>query len=980
MSSLSQFEHKRNSASDDLPISKKQKTSHPSDKFHIDEHFVTSFKSKRPPFGFNGLGELVYARTYSRPLPNGKKEKWFNTVQRVTNGCYSMQKKWIQEHNLGWSDTVGQRSAKEMYQRMFDMKFLPPGRGLWAMGTKITEERSLFAALNNCAFISTKDVNTKPSFPFRFLMDYSMLGVGCGYDTKGSGTIIVVGPDYTKKETFLVSDSREGWVDGLGKIIDSYFFGLPIQEYDYSLIRPAGLKIETFGGVSSGADPLKKLYEDIRIVLEKNKGKLLTVRSIADMMNLIGTCVIAGNVRRTAEIMLGDPKSDEFLNLKNYDVNPERQMFGWTSNNSIMAELGMNYENTAELTAKNGEPGYFWLKPTQDFGRLCEPANYKDKRVLGTNPSLKKGTKVLTDIGIFPIEGLVNKEFKTLNVDGKWSEAKCFLSGKVQKLIKISLETGIDYYATAEHEWPVYVNNNLTKVKTENLVVGSELPFGSFLQKLPFGTVGKYQDGEHIGWMYGLKNEWSNKVAETYKNREVNFEKFGKLNDGELPSFIWTSASEEFRKGFIDALFSSSLDIKDNNLLFRAELYFLTELAELLGFYGIKGNVFNTDLRGADFSTYTISDINSIIKFASIFDLSNTDKQNKINEIINSNKENLSVIQRTKIINIQETNTSEDVWDITVYNTTHCFKLSHCITGNCCEQSLETAELCCLVEVFPCLCSDINDFKRTLKFAYLYAKTVTLGQSHFPETNQVMLRNRRIGCSLTGIAQFVAKYNIHVLQDWCNQGYDTIQYYDQVYSDWLSIPRSIKTTCIKPSGSVSLLAGATPGMHWPESRYYIRRVRLSQHSDLIVPLKKANYHVEDCALQPATTCIVEIPVDVGECRTLNEVSMWEQLSMAAFLQKYWTDNQVSSTITFKPEEAKDIKNALNYFQYQLKGVSFLPKAPKASYPQLPYEEITKEEYEKKASILLPINFDDNNEELDEMAVSFCESDKCMLVK
>ncbi len=81
--------------------------------------------------------------------------------------------------------------------------------------------------------------------------------------------------------------------------------------------------------------------------------------------------------------------------------------------------------------------------------------------------------------------------------------------------------------------------------------------------------------------------------------------------------------------------------------------------------------------------------------------------------------------------------------------------------GNpCLEQTLESYELCCLVETFPNNHNDIDDFKKTLQLAYLYAKTVTLGPTHWPTTNRIMLKNRRIGCSLSGIAQFIAKHGM----------------------------------------------------------------------------------------------------------------------------------------------------------------------------------------------------------------------------
>ncbi len=76
---------------------------------------------------------------------------------------------------------------QEMYERIFDMKFLPPGRGLWAMGSPVTEERYMYAALNNCAFVSTQNLKEEGSKPFTFLMDGAMLGVGVGFDTLGAG-------------------------------------------------------------------------------------------------------------------------------------------------------------------------------------------------------------------------------------------------------------------------------------------------------------------------------------------------------------------------------------------------------------------------------------------------------------------------------------------------------------------------------------------------------------------------------------------------------------------------------------------------------------------------------------------------------------------------------------------------------------------------------------------------------------------------
>ena len=652
------------------------------EKFKLSENFINKYKRRKAPFGFNGLGELVYMRTYSRIKDNGKNERWWETVQRVVEGTYTMQMNWIESHQLGWNPWQAQKSAQDMYERIFTMKFLPPGRGLWAMGTPITEEKGLYAALNNCAFVSTKTLKDDYAKPFCFLMDASMLGVGVGFDTKGAGEIVVKGIQKDRDEqVYEIPDTREGWVESLKLLLESYFHGQAPMKFDYSKIRKAGEPISGFGGVASGHEPLEEVHEDIRKVLEKNSGEPITITTIVDIMNLIGKCVVAGNVRRTAEIVFGDPDSEEYLDLKNYKVNKHRETYGWTSNNSIFAELGMDYTAAAERIVDNGEPGFAWLENMRKYSRMKNGGDNKDHRVAGGNP--------------------------------------------------------------------------------------------------------------------------------------------------------------------------------------------------------------------------------------------------------------------------------------------------------CLEQSLESYELCCLVETFPSNHDSFEDYARTLKYAYLYAKTVTLGRTHWADTNRVMLRNRRIGCSVSGVAQFITNRGLGTLKDWLNDGYDVIQKWDNQYSDWFAVPKSIKTTSVKPSGTVSLLAGATPGLHYPESRFYIRRIRLSKHSELLEPLQKAGYKVEPAFGSEDTTMVVEVPVDVGEgIRTAAELSIWEQFGLAAFLQRHWADNQVSCTVTFNPEtEANQIAPCLNYYQYHLKGISLLPRHDWGAYPQMPYEAIDEKTYEREVSKLGKLSFGViKNEEAD--IDKFCNNDSC----
>jgi ribonucleoside-triphosphate reductase (thioredoxin) len=147
--------------------------------------------------------------------------------------------------------------------------------------------------------------------------------------------------------------------------------------------------------VSSGPEPLIELHQTIkkmldRILQERKDHPVLGTREIVDLMNIIGKCVVSGNLRRTAEIALGDHDDLEFINLKNYDLNPDRMEFGWVSNNSIYAQIGQDYSQVSDNIMKNGEPGLCWLENMQAYGRMVDPPDHKDKLAAGGNPCLEQ--------------------------------------------------------------------------------------------------------------------------------------------------------------------------------------------------------------------------------------------------------------------------------------------------------------------------------------------------------------------------------------------------------------------------------------------------------------------------------------------------------------------------------------------------------------------------------------------------------------
>jgi adenosylcobalamin-dependent ribonucleoside-triphosphate reductase len=665
--------------------------------FRLSEEFVNKYNNVPAPFGFsdagsNSLGEITFIRTYSRVKEDGTKERWHEVCRRVIEGMYSVQKNHAKDNRLPWNDNKAQKSAQEAFQRMFELKWTPPGRGLWAFGTPMTMEKRNSASLQNCAMVSTRDIDRNdPGALFAWVMDALMLGIGVGFDTLGQDKQMSIYAPTEPSSIYEIPDTREGWVESVRLLINSFLRqNQSIQEFNYDLIRPLGAPIKGFGGVASGPAPLIDLHNRIRNVIGSRAGELLDSRAIVDIVNLIGTCVVSGNVRRSATLALGTPEDEGFINLKNPEVFPDRNSYdpekpgwAWMSNNSISATVGTKYEDYVDLIADNGEPGFIWLDVARNYGRLADAPDYKDTRIMGFNP--------------------------------------------------------------------------------------------------------------------------------------------------------------------------------------------------------------------------------------------------------------------------------------------------------CAEQPLESYELCTLVEVHLNRHDSKEDFLKTLKFAYLYGKTVTLMPTHWQQTNGIMQRNRRIGTSLTGIASFADNSGLPALREWMDEGYQKIRHYDHKYSEWLCVRESVRVTTVKPSGSVSLLSGATPGVHWgPGGEFYLRAIRFGNTDPMLHLFKAAGYKIEE-DLVSANTSVVYFPVASGHKRAEKQVSLFEKIGLAATAQKYWSDNGVSVTLSFDKETEKQfVAPALNMYEGQLKAVSFLPMGNK-TYPQQPYSEISREEYNAYVGTIGKIDWSaiyDGKDNLDAESEKYCSTDAC----
>lgn len=660
--------------------------------FKLSESFVNSYRNKEVPWGFvdaagSPVSEIIFFRTYSRKKEDGSKETWVDVCERVINGMFSLQKDHAKKNRLPWNDNKAHRTAEEAFDRMFEFKWTPPGRGLWMTGTELVNKHKNSAALMNCGFVSSSDMTkSNPAEPFAWLMEASMLGIGVGFDTKGSGKDIVISEPRFKRDVYVIPDSREGWVESTRLLINAYLSNGELPSFSYAEIRPAGEPIKTFGGTAAGPEPLMKLHDKLRTLFESKIGDKLDSLTIMDIANLIGVCVVSGNVRRSAELAMGSLDDEDFLTAKDYEKHPERGEWGWMSNNSVEAKVGDDLSHIVDNIALNGEPGVIWMDVTRDYGRLIDPPDYRDWRAQGYNP--------------------------------------------------------------------------------------------------------------------------------------------------------------------------------------------------------------------------------------------------------------------------------------------------------CAEQPLESYELCNLAEVYLNRHESKEDFLRTLKFVYMYAKTVTLVPTHWENTNAIMQRNRRIGTSVSGIANFVDNNNLPTLREWLDDGYRTVRSYDQKYSEWLCVRESIRVTTVKPSGTVSLLAGESPGVHWaPGGEYHLRGVVFQKDDPMVQLFRDAGYEIQESAYTPETSVFVQFPVHSKAKRSDKDVTIFEKMALAVTAQRYWSDNSVSVTVSFNAkDEAKFVPTVLQMHEGSLKTVSFLPQG-NDTYAQMPYVSIDRSEYEEMQDNLLKVDLSPvYRNGLDAEGERGCTTDACEIPK
>jgi len=961
--------------------------------FALQDTFLEKYKSKQPDFG--PLGLITYLRTYSRRIDGeDRTEEFWETVERVVNGTFSIQKNHCKQHRLPWNEKKAQRTAQKMFQLIWDFKFLPPGRGLWAMGTPQLLKNG-GASLNNCfsyhTAIITRDgiknigdcVNTEQlllttggkwvkapikSFGNQKLMKLTL-------SRQGREKIIYTTPDHE----WFVNDKRRKYRDdhwtrlrtidlreGIHRL--QYVFGqginaIPRSDYGvaHGIIFGDGTKLTNGCAIKLCGEKnihLTKFFpfSDISKHDEegywyinnlpgyfKDKPSLSLERSylygfLSGYFAADGSCDKNGAVSITSynkENLLFVKDICAIIGIGAYDIRHERKVSNLTNQEHDVYTINLMPETLSED---------FFIMPHHRENFLTSKSSDRRRKICWIVKTVEE-TNRFEEVFCATVD-----KYHAFTLDGNILTSNCaFISTKDLNtdpiipflfLMDMSmLGVGVGFDTRGADKAKIFTPKGTTKFSIpddrEGWVKALDLFLNAFLIKGNPMPIFDYSMIRAAG---------------------TPIKGFGGIASGPQPLIDFFEYVEEniFRKKI--GLTLSSVDIVD--------------IMNLLGKVVVSGN----SRRSAEVAIGDPEDDSFVSMKQDKAKLMNHRwaSNNSVFVTKGMNYSHLSQLSASNgepgyiwLDNIQAFGRMVDAPNWKDKNAIGC--------NPCLEQSLEDFELCCLVETFPSRHDSLEEYLETLKIAYLYAKTVTLVPTHWEITNAVMMRNRRIGLSQSGIIKAFKKHGRNNMLKWCDEGYKFITALDVQYSNWLCIPQSIKKTSVKPSGTVSLLPGEPPGIHYPHSEYYIRRIRLSKFSPLVAALIKAGYKVEPEIGKEDSSMVAEFPIhEEFYERGKDDATIWEQTANAVAYQRAWADNQVSVTVTFKPEEADDIPHILEMYEDQLKSISFLPLTGHG-YQQAPYETITKEEYEKMKSRLTPI---DLRARIESEAPTGCDGEAC----
>lgn len=834
--------------------------------------------------------QYIHKSRYARFLTDkNRRENWDETINRYLDFVF----KHIQE-NHKFKDA---ELRKTLFDAIYQMKVMPSMRAMMAAGPAGEKDNT---ALYNCSFLAVDDPKA-----FDEAMVILMNGTGVGFSVERQ--YINKLPEvpeklYESDTVIIVKDSKEGWGKALRQLIALLYSG-EVAKWDVTKLRPAGARLKTFGGRSSGPQPLIDLFNFTVRVFKGAQGRRLTSLECHDLMCKIGEVVVVGGVRRSALISLSNLSDDRMRNAKHgawWEANPQRSLSNNSAVYSEKPEIGsFMSEWLALYESKSGERGIFNRDAVQ---RQAEKNGRRDSsHEFGTNPCLHPDSMVETIHGRIAIKDITEPTMVySMDENNKLCIRPCsasWISKKNAKTIKITIASDKVVTCTPDHK--IYIVD-------KGWIEAKDIKLGDKVVHLRRSKRGAAYSG------VGLTTQ--DQRDQVMEHRLVYEAVNGLIPDG-------------FDVHHKDGnTYNNSID--NLELLSHSEHAKLTAINQpnnhmVYGYHGKGGS-------GYGYITH---------------DNSKHGKKTIVHmpEYLKSN-----LHQYPTVVSIEDGPVT-DVYDLTVEDT-HNFIADFVVVHNCSEIILRSNEKCNLSEVIVRPDDTLEDLKEKVRIATIIG-TFQSTFTNYPYLRKIWAKNaeeeRLLGVSMTGI------YDNKLLNNHKDKELPVrLEALRQVavetnkeLAEKLGINQSVAITCLKPSGTVSELTDTASGIHPRHANYYIRRVRSDNKDPLTDYLLKQGISGEPDVMREASTTVFSFVKSAPKgALTKEKVSSIDHLELWLIYQRHWCEHKPSITVSVKEDEWMKV-GAWVYDHFdEMTGVSFLPYDG-GSYRQAPYEEINKETFD-----------------------------------
>jgi ribonucleoside-triphosphate reductase len=902
--------------------------------------FVAPYKDKVAPWGFGGLGEIVYLRTYSRRIEElGRNETWVETLERVINGAVEIGVPYTQDE------------AEAMFDHMFNLRCSFSGRALWQLGTPLVRKFNA-ASLNNCFHGDTEIITSEGVRPISELANTTVQvltekgWINAPVNSFGVQSVqkIVFRPAHragrsgtwrasrTDMRHNITATPNHRWLLADGITTDA----LKVGDIVKANINPDPTM--TMAGFIHGF-----VFGDGTIAYERADG------TIVHRVRLCGTkdqrwldMFLQDEWRRLKNAPNGDPilVKDFPVSLKRLPDNPNPEYAAGFLEGWIAADGHSKDNNDIHLCSQHDEASKWLQRYAAMAGYLLvgecaggtDATNY-GKRANGlTRFSLTRSERA------WVVESITSA-----------GEAEVFCP-TVPEVEAFTLASGI------------YTRNcyfvNIESIEDfeflfDYLMLGGGVGFSverSKIHELPKIKAGvkitheRTNDADIIvpdsrhGWRRLLHSVLKSyfETGRSFTYSTILVREFG----APLKSFGGTASGPG---ALIDGI-NDICKVMENREGKKLRSVDVLDICNIIGRIVVSGSsrrsaqiaIGDPDdilfLRAKNWGTGNVpgwrSNSNNSI-YADAYD----EILPELWKGYDGSGEPYGLLNRKLARTMGRVGEKRPDPSIEGFNP-------------CAEIALGDGESCNLATLFLPNIESLEQFKEISRLLYMVQKQITDMDYPYEKTTQIVRKNRRLGQSITGILQASEEQ-----LSWLKPGYEYLDELDIKYSAEHGFNRSVRLTTVQPSGTLSLLPGVTPGVHPAYARYYIRRVRFSSADPLVDACRKRGYKVVPEILidgrEDHTKWVVEFPCKSPDNAVLaKDMTAVDQLEWVKKMQSDWADNAVSVTVYYRKEELPAIKEWLaENYDKNIKSVSFLLHSDH-NFPLPPYEEITQEQYEK----------------------------------